>query len=139
MNTTILKRTCEPCDNCKHASKDKNTNLATFRFRKTMVKGVPFFTLLDWHNVCDFWDLPNEYTNSNPCFWQYADLLKLNESLLHIRFAEMNLIHARGKPLLFDHDEFQYFNKQAKIAGERLTKINRELRQPKDVEFEITI
>lgn len=132
--TTILKRTCEHCDNCKYTNKDKNANLATFRFRKTIVDGKPQYNLLDWHNVQNLEDLPNEYFDHYPYFWQdtKGNYIFLFESL------SLDITAKPGRKTL-SQDDFSYFVEQAKIAGERLTKINRRLRQPKDVEFEITI
>jgi len=114
-----------------------NSTLAKFKFRKHAdQKGKPTLELIGWRNVRLVTEVPDEYLEEKPAFYQ------INDGSLYVWFDELSFDILPEETKVFSYEQYRYFIKQAKLAGERLAAINRKLKRKQvkaRTEFEVTI
>ena len=130
---------------------------AKIKYEKVMYKGGKAIKITDWEGMLHFEDLPTKYIQGGPHFYagrlnNYQEYIQCEwlgkEKIPFIRIEDgsSHTLNTKGDAIykgdIFTQENFQKLISELKKAGNRLTEINKEIKETQEKwngEGEITI
>lgn len=116
---------------------------ATLTWRKTTWKYETLYTLMGWKNVLGKEDLPSEYTDRGPHFWEVDNKIRISNNRPKSYYADRdNLADVWVPPKLYPgqsltEDDFEKLIHHLRRACEWLRRVKRKVSESEEIVVEL--